>query len=99
MRSPQQACKLKQVGNAYSHGTNSKTSRTPNHSDTGFLLLDTALKPLYVNPQAAEILFPPEKPAKSRDFADDLALKVRAMVINGGAPGRIPVCGELLSCD
>jgi len=73
MRSPQQACKLKQVGNAHSHGTNSKTTRTPNHSDTGFLLLNTALKPLYVNPQAAEILFHPEKPAKSRDFADQLA--------------------------
>ena len=99
MRSPQQACKLKQVGNAHSHGTNSKTTRTPNHSDTGFLLLNTALKPLYVNPQAAEILFHPEKPAKSRDFADQLALKVRAMVINGGPAGRIPVCKEILSGD
>src|SRR5437660_4965409 len=97
MRSPQQARKLKQVGNAQSHGTNSKTTRTPNHSDTGFLLLNTALKPLYVNPQAAEILFHPEKPAKTKDFAEQLASKIRTMVANGGPTGRIPECKEFLS--
>ena len=52
MRSPQQGRELKQVGKAQNHRTNSKNTRTANQSGTGFLLLNTALKPLYVNSQA-----------------------------------------------
>ena len=60
-------------------------------------MLSTALKPLYLNPQAAEILFHPEKPAKIKDFAEQLASKIRTMVANGGPKCRIPECKEFLS--
>ena len=60
-------------------------------------MLSTALKPLYVNPQAAEILFHPEKPAKVKDFAEQLASRIRTMVANGGPPGRIPEYKEFVS--
>jgi len=100
MRPSRQASKLKQDDKADGRRVNSNTKRTPNRSaqsDIGFLLLSAALKPLYVSPQAAEILFHPEKPAKSKDFADQLASKVHTMVANGGPRARIPVCKEFLS--
>ena len=97
MRSPQHASKLKQVAKAPSPEINSNKTRASKQSCTGFLLLSTGLKPLYVNPQAAEILFHPENPAKVKDFVNQLASKVRAMIVNGGPAGRIPVCKEFLS--
>jgi len=97
MRSTQQARKLHQVDKADGPRAVSKATRKPNQPATGFLLLNTALKPLYVNPQATEILFHPEKPAKTKDFAEQLASKIRTMVANGGPTGRIPECKEFLS--
>jgi DNA-binding CsgD family transcriptional regulator len=60
-------------------------------------LLSAALKPLYINTRAAEILLYPEKPRKTKDFADHLASKIRAMVTNGEPSGKISVCKEFLS--
>ncbi len=97
MRSSRVANKVKQVGKADSTEADSSTTRLPKRSDTGFLLLNAALKPLYVNPQGVEILFYPERPTKTKDFADQLASKIRTMVTNGGPSGRISVCEEFLS--
>ena len=97
MRSSSVARKLKQVGKADSAEANSSTTWLPKRSDTGFLLLNAALKPLYVNPQAEEILFHPERPTKAKDFADQLASKIRTMVTNGRPNGRLSLCMEFLS--
>src|SRR6266446_1203582 len=93
----QVADKVKQVGKAASTGADSSTRRLPRRSDTGFLLLDAALKPLYLNPQAEEILFHPEKPTKAKDFADQLASKIHTIVTNGESNGRISICNAFVS--
>jgi len=97
MRSSRVANKAKQVGEADKGRANPNTTRFANRSDTGFLLLDAALKPLYVNAEAGEILFHPEKPTKAKDFADQLASKIRTMVANGGSNGGLSLCKEFLS--
>jgi len=97
MRSSRVASKVKQVGEANNGRVNSQTTRLANKSDTGFLLLDATLKPLYVNAEAGEILFHPEKPTMAKDFADRLASKLRTIVANGGANGRISVYNEFVS--
>jgi len=97
MHSSRVAEKVKQVGKADSTGADSNTRRLPRRSDTGFLLLNAALKPLYLNPQAEEILFHPERPTKAKDFADQLASKIRTIVASGGPSGKISVRKEFLS--
>jgi len=97
MRSTRQARKPHQVGRADGPEASANATRKLSHSATGFLLLSNALKPLYVNPQAAQILFHPEGPAKAKDFAEQLASKIRAMVTNGTRKATIPECKEFLS--
>jgi len=97
MRSTRQARKVHEVNKADGPGATSKATNKPNQPTTGFLLLSSALKPLYVNPQAAQILFHPEGPAKAKDFAEQLASKIRAMVTNGTRKATIPECKEFLS--
>jgi len=97
MRFSRVTSNLKQVGKVDSAGANTNSTRLPNRSDAGFLLLNATLKPLYVNPQAAEILSYPERPTKTKDFADKLASKICKMVTNGGPSGRVSDCKELLS--
>jgi DNA-binding CsgD family transcriptional regulator len=97
MRSSRAASKLQSLSKADSAGSNSNGTRSPDLSETGFLLLNAALKPLYINTRAAEILLHPEKPRKAKDFADQLAPKIRAMVTNGDPSGKISVCKEFLS--
>ena len=97
MRSPGAARKAKQVGEADTKRGNSNTTSLANRPDTGFLLLDATLKPLFVNAEAGEILFHPEKPTKAKDFADQLASKIRTMVANGGSNGGLSLCKEFLS--
>ena len=97
MRSSRAGSKLQSVGKAGSAGANSNGTHSPSPSETGFLLLNAALKPLYINTRAAEILLYPEKPGKTKDFADQLASKIRAMVTNGEPSGKISVCKEFLS--
>ena len=97
MRSSREASKLQSVSKAGRAGANSNGTHSPSLSETGFLLLNAALKPLYINTRAAEILFYPEKPGKTKDFADQLASKIRAMVTNGEPSGKISVCKEFLS--
>ncbi len=97
MRSSRVANKVKQVGEADKGRANPNTTRFANRSDTGFLLLDAALKPLYVNAEAGEILFHPEKPTKAKDLAARLASKIRTIVTNGGSNGRTAVHNEFVS--
>src|SRR5436190_20132560 len=97
MRSTRQARKPPQVGRPNGPKASANPTRKVSQSAAGFLLLSTAFKPLYVNPQAAQILFHPEKPAKTRDFAEQLAAKIRTMVANGGPKGRFPELKEFLS--
>ena len=97
MRSSRVADKVKQVGEADNGRANPNTTRFANRSDAGFLLLDAALKPLYVNAEAGEILFHPERPTNAKDFADQLASKIRTMVANGGSNGRLSLCKEFVS--
>jgi len=97
MRSTRKARNVHEVNKAAGPGATSKATNKPNQPTTGFLLLSSALKPLYVNPQAAQILFHPEGPAKAKDFAEQLASKIRAMVTNGTRKATIPECKEFLS--
>ncbi len=97
MRSPREAHKVKQVGEADIGGHTSNTTRLANSSGAGFLLLDAAFKPLYVNAEAREILFHPDKPTKVKDFADQLASKIRTIVANGGTNGSISAYNEFVS--
>jgi len=97
MRSTRQARKPPQVGRPNGPEASANATRKSSHSATGFLLLSTTFKPLYVNPQAAQILFHPEKPAKTRNFAEELAAKIRTMVANGARKTTIPECKEFLS--
>ena len=97
MRSSRRANKVKQVGKGDSTGADSSTTRLLKKSDTGFLLLNATLKPLYVNPQAEEILFHPEGPTKAKDFADQLASKIHTIVTNGESNGRISICNAFVS--
>jgi DNA-binding CsgD family transcriptional regulator len=60
-------------------------------------LLNAELKPLYVNKCAAEILLYPEKPRGTKDFADQLASRISAMVAKEGPGGKVSVCNEFLS--
>ena len=57
MRSTRQARKSPQVARPNGPEASANATRKLSHSATGFLLLSNALKPLYVNPQAAQILF------------------------------------------
>jgi len=91
------ANRVKQAGKPLTGGFNLKTTDLANRSDIGFLLLDATLRPLYVNAQAGEILFHPERPTKAKDFADQLASKIRTMVASGGPNGRLSLCKEFLS--
>src|SRR5204863_11370 len=97
MRSTRQARKPPQVGRPNGPEASANATRKSSHSAAGFLLLSTTFKPLYVNPQAAQILFHPEKPAKTRDFAEQFAAKIRTMVANGARKVTIPECKEFLS--
>src|SRR6266550_7574668 len=97
MRFSRVASNLKQVGKVDSAEANSNSTRLPNSSDAGFLLLNATLKPLYVNPQAAEILSYPERPTKTKRFADKLASKICKMITKAGPSGRVSDCKKLLS--
>jgi DNA-binding CsgD family transcriptional regulator len=97
MRSSQVASKLKPCGKADRDGANSIGTHSLDKSDAGFLLLNPALKPLYMNARAAEILFHPDKPDKTKEFADQLASKIRTMVPNGEPGGRASLSREFLS--
>jgi DNA-binding CsgD family transcriptional regulator len=97
MHSSRVANKVKQVGKGNSAEADSSTMRLPKRSDTGFLLLNAALKPLYVNPQAEEILFHPERPTTAKDFSSQLASKIHTIVASGGPSGKISVCKEFVS--
>jgi DNA-binding CsgD family transcriptional regulator len=97
MRSTRQSRKPHRVERADALEAIANATHTPKQSAAGFLLLSTALKPLYVSPQAAQILFHPEKPAKTRDFSEQLAAKIRTMVAKGGPKGRLPEFKEFLS--
>ena len=88
---------FKQVSEEDTGGDKSNITPLASRSGAGFLLLDAALKPLYVNAQASEILFHPEKRTKAKDFAEQLASKVRTIVANGGSNGSISVCNEFVS--
>jgi DNA-binding CsgD family transcriptional regulator len=97
MHSSRVANKVKQAGKVDSRGANSNTTRLANRSDTGILLLDAALKPLYVSTEAGEILYYPERPTNTKDFADQLVSKIRNIFPNRGPSGRISVCNEFVS--
>jgi len=97
MRSFRVATKPKQAGKANSAGSASNNTSSPNRSETGFLLLNDALKPLYMNARAVEILLHPEDPNGTKDIAKQLASKIRAMVANGRPHGEISACKEFLS--
>src|SRR5260370_35045959 len=88
MRSSSVARKLKQVGKADSLKANLGTTRLRNGSDAGFLLLDAALKPLYVNAEAGWILFHPEKTPKAKDFSRPPSPKIRTISASGAARGQ-----------
>jgi DNA-binding CsgD family transcriptional regulator len=68
-----------------------------NPSDAGFVLLNAALEPLYINTCAAEILFHPDAPNRTKDFPDQVASKIRAMVANGGPGDSVSICHEFRS--
>src|SRR5260370_3848371 len=87
MRSSSVARKLKQVGKADSLKANLGTTRLRNGSDAGFLLLDAALKPLYVNAEAGGILFHPQKTAEGKGFADQPSSQIPTIAPTG-APRR-----------
>ena len=97
MRSSRAANKHRQHGQTDSAEANPNRMRLLSPSETGFLLLNAALKPLYLNTLAAEILFHPDKPNRMKDFSERLTARIRAMVANGGPPGKISVCKEYLS--
>ena len=86
-----------QVSEEDTGGGKSNIAPLASRSGPGFLVLDAALKPLYVNAEAGQILFHPEKPTKAKDFTDQLASKIRTIVTNGGSNGRISVCNEFVS--
>ena len=97
MRSSRVASKPQLVGKAVGARANSYGSHSPNLSELGFLLLNAAFKPLYVNKCAAEILLYPEKPRGTKDFVDQLASKISAMVVKERPGGKVSVCNEFLS--
>jgi DNA-binding CsgD family transcriptional regulator len=97
MRASLGANRVKQAGKPLTGGFNLNTTDLANRSDTGFLLLDATLTPLYVNAQAGEILLYPERPTEPKDFADQLAAKVRTIVAYGGSNGGISLCKEFVS--
>ena len=97
MCSSRVAYKVKHVRKPDSGRDNSNTIPWANTSDTGFVLLNTALKPLYSNAQAGEILFHPEKPTRMKDFNNQLASKIRTMVANGGLSDGLSICREFVS--
>src|SRR5260370_19702554 len=69
MRSSRVANKVKQVGEADKGRANPNTTRFANRSDTGFLLLDAALKPLYVNAEAGAYPLYPQQRTKPQRIA------------------------------
>jgi len=97
MRSSRVSNNVKQVSEEEAGWEKSNITPLASRSGPGFLVLDAALKPLYVNAEAGEILFHPEKPTKAKDFADQLASKIRTIVTNGGSNGKISVCNEFVS--
>lgn len=64
---------------------------------TGFLILNSSLKPLYVNRCAAEILFHPHTPPPAEHFLDQLAAKIHLIVARSGPNGSISVSSEFRS--
>ncbi len=64
---------------------------------TGFLILNSSLKPLYVNRCAAEILFHPHTPSPAEDFLQQLASKLQLIVARSGPNGSISVSSEFRS--
>ncbi len=97
MRSSRVSNNVKQVSEEEAGWEKSNITPLASRSGPGFLVLDAALKPLYVNAEAGQILFHPEKPTKAKDFADQLASKIRTIVTNGGSNGKISVCNEFVS--
>ena len=63
---------------------------------TGFLILNSSLKPLYLNKCAAEILFHPHTPLPAEDFLDQLASKIHTIVASG-PNGSISLSSEFRS--
>jgi len=96
-RSSRVASKGQLVGKAVGVRANSHGTHSPSLSEVGFLLLNAALKPLYVNTRAAEILFYPAKPRTTKDFADQLVAKICTKVAKEGRDGKVSVCKEFLS--
>ena len=64
---------------------------------TGFLILNSSLKPLYMNKCAAEILFHPHAPPPAADFLDQLGSKIHLIVARSGPNGSISVSSEFRS--
>jgi len=56
---------------------------TAAESPEGFLLLDSSLNPLFVNPAAAQILSYPQKPEKQKNLDDFLVNKIRSTLFSG----------------
>jgi DNA-binding NarL/FixJ family response regulator len=48
----------------------------------GFLLLDSSMNPIFVNPAAAQILVYPQKPERQRDLDRSLASKIRSALFS-----------------
>jgi len=55
------------------------------------------LKPLYINPCAAEILFHPDRPCAPKDLPSKLASKIGMLVNHASADGSVSVVPEFLS--
>ena len=58
-------------------------------SSEGFLLLDSSMNPIFVNPAATQILVYPRKPETGRDLDSYLASKIRYDAFLGGAVERL----------
>lgn len=72
-------------------------------SSEGFLLLDSSMNPIFVNPAATQILVYPQKPEKGGELDSYLASKIRMTLFleepsNGSAlvpkfqSGEEPIC-------
>ena len=87
MRSSLMGSNLTQVSGANcgaNRGANGNSLRSPDRSEMGFLLLSRALRVLYMNPQAAEILSYPEKVRRTKAIAHQLPQRCTRCL--GGRP-------------
>jgi DNA-binding CsgD family transcriptional regulator len=59
-----------------------RTVLTAVKSSEGFLLLNSSLNPIFVNPAAAEILSYPQKPERQKNLDDFLVNKIRSTLFS-----------------